>query len=185
MKKLVTLLLAVMMLLTLTVPALADGETPKIIISNATKDVEYDVYQMLEMENPDFVGQAFIYKAKGVWASFFATDEAKQYFAVDAEGRVSWAAGADASAAVVSAAADAALTWAKANDVDPTASKSAAAQGDTITFDENDGIGFGYYLVDSTVGVLCGLSATRPTAVVAAKNHMPTIQKWQNPRRNE
>lgn len=48
------------------------------------------------------------------------------------------------------------------------------ATGDTVTF---SGLDLGYYLVDSSLGALCGLNTTNPDATIKEKNGQPTIEK--------
>ncbi len=62
--------------------------------------------------------------------------------------------------------------------IDPV--KSSATEGNFV-ISGNSGVfsdlPLGYYLVDSTVGALCGLTTTNPNASVNAKNGHPTIDK--------
>ena len=39
------------------------------------------------------------------------------------------------------------------------------------------GLTLGYYLVDSSLGALCGLTTTQPNATIQEKNEEPTIEK--------
>ena len=48
------------------------------------------------------------------------------------------------------------------------------ATGDTVNF---SGLDLGYYLVDSSLGALCGLNTTNPNATIKEKNEKPEIKK--------
>lgn len=68
--------------------------------------------------------------------------------------------------------AKAALTFAKGKI---TATATATKTKDnTISFDNLD---LGYYLVDSSVGALCGLTTTNPDVSIQDKNEVPTLTK--------
>ena len=179
MKKLVTLLLAVMMLLTLTVPVLAGDATTihgSITIEGASDTATYEIYRLLDMESFDPDKKLYTYKASAKWGSFFETTEAKQYFKVDEQGYITW--GATDDAATVSAAASMMLQYAKESGILPDKSNKTPGDYEKLA----NGIKFsdltmGYYLLDSTIGVLCGLTATKPDVSVVAKNHIPTVDK--------
>lgn len=68
-----------------------------------------------------------------------------------------------------------AIAYAKnpVNKVSATQSATLTQDGDQ-TFKDLD---LGYYLVDSTVGTLCGLDTTNPTVKIQEKNGTPTVEK--------
>ena len=68
--------------------------------------------------------------------------------------------------------AKAALTFAKGK-ITATATETKN-EDNTISFDKLD---LGYYLVDSSVGALCGLTTTNPTVSIQDKNEAPTLTK--------
>ena len=72
-----------------------------------------------------------------------------------------------------------ALAYAKANKIEPKATKiaGAAAEGEKTTKVEFTDLAMGYYLVDSSTGALCSLDATTPDATVTEKNDEPTVDK--------
>ena len=71
-----------------------------------------------------------------------------------------------------------ALAYAKGNNISPV--KTSTNTEDFVVID-NAGkfseLDLGYYLVDSTMGALCGLTTTNPDASINAKNEAPTIDK--------
>ncbi|MBE6638839.1 MAG: isopeptide-forming domain-containing fimbrial protein [Ruminococcaceae bacterium] len=178
MKKLVTLLLAVMMILTLAAPAFADGETESgsITINGVSEESTYEIYKILHLESYDETSMVYSYTVEPTWEAFFGTDDAKAYFAVDAQGYATWIAAEDD--ATVAAFAKLALAYAKENGIDPV--KSSENDGEFVITDKSgvfSNLELGYYLVDSTVGALCGLTTTKPNASINAKNQIPIIEK--------
>lgn len=182
MKKLFTLMLAALMLLTLAVPAFAAEETGSITINGIGDSTVYEVYQILDLESYNSTTGAYSYKVNAKWTGFFATAEALQYVTIDEAGYVTWTAAEDDD--TVAGFAKLALAYAKANGIAPV--KSSTKDGDmTKTTDSEtgkasgkfEGLALGWYLVDSNVGALCGLTTTNPNAYVNAKNGAPTIDK--------
>lgn len=183
MKKLFTLMLAALMLLTLAVPAFAAEETGSITINGIGEKSVYDIYQLLDLESYNPASGAYSYKVNAAWAGLFATEAAKDYFAIDEAGYITWIAADDDD--TVAAFAKSALAYAKANADDIKPVKSSTVDGDMTTFTNEsgklsgkfEGLTLGWYLVDSNVGALCGLTTTNPNASVNAKNGAPTIDK--------
>ena len=176
MKKIIALALALMMILSLSVTAYAADDTGTITINGVSASSTYEVYQMLTLESYNVATGAYAYKVHSDWNSFFTTADALAYFAIDEAGYVTWTAAEDD--ATVAGFAQKALAYAKANGIDPVKSTTNAGEfvitGTTGVFSD---LNLGYYLVDSSVGALCGLTTTNPDASVNAKNHVPTIDK--------
>ena len=176
MKKIVSLLLALMLIATFSLTAMAAEETGSITINGVGAGTTYEVYKMLDLESYDVEAGAYSYKANATWAEFFATEEAEAYMSTDADGYVTWAAAEDDD--TKAAFAKMALAYAKENGIAPT--KSSKNTGE-FTMDGTSGkfenLELGYYLVDSTMGALCGLTTTNPNAYINAKNGVPTIDK--------
>ena len=165
MKKLFNLLVAFVLFVGI-VPVFADT-TGKITITNAANGKEYKVYEILQLESYDNAKKAYAYKATSAWETF--VNSQTSYFNVDAQGYVTWVENAD-----VKAFAEIALKYAEENNtIVPTASQKATADGNLV-FDNLD---LGYYLVDSSMGALCGLTTTKPEASIKEKNTIPTITK--------
>ena len=176
MKKIVSLLLALMLIATFSLTAMAAEETGSITINGVGAGTTYEVYKLLDLESYDVEAGAYSYKANAAWAEFFATEEAEAYMSTDADGYVTWAAAEDDD--TKAAFAKMALAYAKENGIAPT--KSSKNTGE-FTMDGTSGkfenLELGYYLVDSTMGALCGLTTTNPNAYINAKNGVPTIDK--------
>ena len=178
MKKFVSILMAIVMIASLATVAFAAVETGSITINGASADNTYSIYKMLDLESYDKDKGVYSYKANAAWANFFAEGaEGLNYFVIDEAGYVTWAAGEDPD--TVAAFAKVAKAFADANDIDPIA--STADEDNRFVAGENfikiEGLELGYYLVDSTMGALCGLTTTNPDASINAKNGSPTIDK--------
>ena len=167
-KKLASLLLALVMVLSLATTAFAEGETGSITINDAVVGQTYTIYQILDLESYNASANAYAYKATTAWNTFINSDAIKgTYVEVDAQGYVTWKDGADAAAF-----AKAAQKYAKDNSI--TNQGSVTATTTTVSF---TGLDLGYYLVDSTLGTLCSLDTTNPNVVMEEKNEVPTNVK--------
>lgn len=176
MKKIISLILALVLIASLTVTAFAAGETGSITINGVNSTTTYEIYKLLDLESYDAAAGAYSYKANTVWAKFFASAETKAYMDTDADGYVTWAATKDDD--TKAAFAKMALAYAKANDIEPVKSSKNEAQFEiTGNSGKFSNLELGYYLVDSTIGALCGLTTTSPDASINSKNGIPTIDK--------
>lgn len=179
-KKLMALLIAVAMTVGMCIPAFAAQQgtlgNGAITINDAVKGQNYSVYQILYLESysdEDGDGEdaedAYSYKANSAWERWLKTQT--QYVVVDDQGYVTWIAEGDDAAKEFAAAARA---YAKANPETIKADFTKKATSTTVTFGE---LKLGYYLVESTLGVLCSLDTTNPTVVMEEKNSIPDITK--------
>ena len=166
MKKLISIALAVMLILSLATVAFA-ADPGSITISGASSGNTYTIYKMLDLESYDKAADAYAYKVNAAWAGFFAQPEALTYVSINDAGYVSWVTNADAVAF-----AKMALAYAKEHNIAKV--ESITSSGGNVVFDN---LPLGYYLLDSTMGALCGLTTTNPNATVDAKNAPPTIDK--------
>lgn len=175
MKKFIAVLTAVMMIMALiATPVFADGtELGSITINNTSEGNTYAIYQLLDLESYNPTTGAYSYKVNAAWVEFFkAGTGALDYMAINDAGYVTWTK--DNNDSTVAAFAKIALDFAKNNSISALSSKAPAAGEDTIKFEN---LNLGYYLVDSTMGALCGLTTTNPDASINAKNGAPTISK--------
>lgn len=169
MKKTMSVLLALVLLLALSVPAMAAGEGT-ITINKAVVGQTYTIYRILELESYNPTTNAYSYKATTDWKDFINSADIKdKYVSVNDEGYVTWKDGADAAAFAKLAQAYAANA---SNNV--TAQGTAKADSTKVTFNNLE---LGYYLVDSTLGTLCSLDTTKPDATIDEKNAEPTNVK--------
>ena len=193
-KKAASILLTLAMILTMTVTSFA-AETGSITINGVSDGNTYEIYQLLDLESYNKTTGAYSYKATDAWKAFFDSDTAKQFFSTDADGYVTWTwtgpmvnpynsnetITAETEATAIFARL--ALDYAKGTDPEhPVVSPVKSSENDgefVITEDSGKftNLNLGYYLVDSSVGALCGLTTTNPDASVNAKNGQPTIDK--------
>lgn len=191
-KKLLVLLLALTMILSLGVTAFAADGDPAgtetirgdehpgagvITINNAVVGEEYCVYQVLSLESysitTDDSGNKtthYAYKAPSeAWKTFFGTvsgQQGEKYFEVDAQGYVIWNDKVKPDEANLADVAKKAMECAKAIE----ATKKVKADSETVIF---DGLDLGYYLVDTSLGTLCSLDTTDMSVTMEEKNEVP------------
>ena len=168
-KKLFAALLAAALVLAMAVPAFAEtntGTNGSITIDNAVSGETYTIYRMFTLDSYDAASKTYSYTVESAWENFFQNGAGKDYITLT-NGHPTWTEGADAAAF-----AKAALAWAKTNNIGHTDQTSATSTN--VTFSN---LKLGYYLVDSSLGALCSLNTTNPTATIKEKNGQPTIEK--------
>lgn len=171
MKKLASILLALVMVFALTANAFAaaqegDMSGGSITINNAINGETYTIYQILYLESYNAETDAYAYKANTDWSEWLNSDAIKGvYVNIDAQGYVTWVEGADTAAFA---------KLAKAALANKTKAGQAEAGSATVTFEN---LKLGYYLLDSTLGTLCSLDTTNPAVTIEEKNTAPTIDK--------
>ena len=177
MKKLASLLLVLVMVFSLATVAFADDPPGSITINGVGTSATYEIYKLLDLESYDTTAGAYSYKVNSDWTGFFTTTSgALEYVAIDEAGYVTWKTGEDDD--TVAAFAKLALAYAKEKGIAPV--KSSKNEGQFVVEDTTgvfSGLELGYYLVDSTMGALCGLTTTNPDASINAKNGIPIIDK--------
>ena len=167
-KKLFAALLAAALVLAMAVPAFAETNATKgsIKIDHTVSGETYTIYRMFKLDSYNAESNTYSYTVESDWEGFFKTGAGSSYIDLDSNGHPTWKTGADAAAF-----AKAALTWAADKKISGT---KETATGDTVTFSD---LGLGYYLVDSSLGALCGLNTTTPNVTIEEKNGQPTIEK--------
>ena len=167
-RKILSLVLALVMVMGLAATAFAEEETGSITIKDTVVGQTYTIYQILALESYNDSANAYAYKATTAWNNFITSSDIKDiYVKVDTQGYVTWKDDADAAAF-----AKAAQKYAKDNSIDNQGSVPATAA--TVSF---TGLDLGYYLVDSTLGTLCSLDTTNPHVEMKEKNEAPTNDK--------
>lgn len=172
-KKLFAALLAAALVLAMAVPAFAETNATKgsITISNTVKDETYTIYRMFKLDSYNAESNTYSYTVESAWENFFKTGAGRNYITLDGQNHPTWTAADENDSTTVAAFAKAALDWAKVKGITGTAE---TATGDTVNF---SGLDLGYYLVDSSLGALCGLNTTNPDVTITEKNGQPTIEK--------
>lgn len=176
MKKAISLMLMLLLTLAMSVTAFAADEKGSITINGVSEDNTYEIYQLLDLESYNSETGVYSYTVNEAWKTFFQTDESKTYFTIDEQGYATWTAAEDDD--TVAAFAKKALAYAQTNDISPV--KSSENEGEFVITDTSgkfSDLELGYYLVDSTMGALCGLTTTNPNASINAKNGTPIVDK--------
>ena len=167
MKRVVSTLLALVLVLALAGTAAAAGEG-SITIDNAVKGKTYTIYRIFDLDSHSEDYQALNYKVSAKWAAFFAEGaEGLNYVDIDELGYVTW----KENASVADFAAKA-IAFAKAQNIANDGQKTADSS--TVAF---TGLDLGYYLVQSDLGALCSLDTTMPSVTIKEKNSEPTVEK--------
>ena len=167
------------------VNAAVNSDDGKITVNKAVVGKKYSIYQILKLESYDSSKDAYTYvveeKIDGLvnpWWEFLNSSQIKDVYVkiepTTINGKtiqvVTWINSDNASEF-----ANIALTYAKNNDIKPT--KNITATTTSIEFNE---LNLGYYLVDSSLGALCGLTTTRPKTSINEKNSEVVIEKLTN-----
>lgn len=174
MKKLASLLLALVMALALTVPAFAAGETYSITVKNANKNIsindnKYSAYKLFDVT----------YDGEGHFA-YTVSEKFKGFTYGGQSGDDLIAAVGAMDAAALDAFAKAALAYATANRIAAAGTVTADDETATISLKEP-----GYYLVTGTatapdkqtVTAACALTTAKPTAEINVKADAPSVDK--------
>lgn len=164
MKKFLAIVLALVMLFALGTTAFAAGEGT--ITVNGTAGQTYKAYRIFDLESYDKDAGHYSYTVNTAWKDF----DMSAYVDIT-NGYVTWKDGADAAAF-----AQAALAYAKEKGIAAVKTETAGTDG-KVTF---TGLDLGYYLIDSSLGALCMLDTTNPTATINEKNEGPEIDKTEN-----
>lgn len=167
MKRALTILLALALLLALNVPALAEGGG-SITINNAVNGKDYTIYRIFDLNSHNTDYSAVNYKVSAKWSGFFADGaEGLNYVNIDSQGYVTWKTGASAADFATKA-----LAYAKAHSIVHDG-KTTAANGKAEFTD----LTLGYYLVETSLGALCSLDTTKPSVTINEKNSAPVPDK--------
>ena len=167
-KKIITLLLAAVMVFCMSVPALAaDAKNDSITVNNTVAGETYNLYKMFDLSvNDETNPTAYTYTVNLAWAAFFTGDNAS-LITKDDQGYVT---GIEDAKALAKAAAK----YAKDNEMDTVDSKTADST--SVVF---DGLADGYYLITSTLGTVAMTETTpdKDSVTVNEKNPKDTIVK--------
>ena len=186
-KKIAAIMLSVMMVLGMASVVSADeGETAAsattgtITITDALVGQKYKIYKILELESfsgTDDTGN-YAYKIDSNWENFIkGTAEGEgtgnEYLEIidTTYNYVRWKG--EKNDARVAEFAKKALEYAKSKKINPDRISNDTTST-TVTFNN---LPLGYYVVESSVGALCGLTTTNPTATIQEKNGVPSVEK--------
>ncbi len=170
MKRMLSLMLALGLVLVLAVPVFASPVTEEgtITIKNAEDGKNYQAYRMFDLSF-DEQGGHYAYTVNAAWDTFFTTGEGKDLVTIDRDyGSVSLR---DETAAGMQQLAQKAKVYAEQNRVHAYTPTGTAP---VLTFSN---LPLGYYLVTSDTGALQALDTTNKNAVMYEKNTAPDVQK--------
>lgn len=158
----------------MAVPAFAVTNATKgsITISKTVKDETYTIYRMFKLDSYNAESNTYSYTVESDWEGFFKTGAGGNYITLDGQNHPTWTAADENDSTTVAAFAKAALAWAKQKGIQSAGTQEG--NDSSITFSNLD---LGYYLVDSSLGALCGLNTTNPDATIKEKNEKPEIKK--------
>ena len=181
-KKIAAIMLSVMMVLGMCSVVGAEetsGEDNNgtITIKPAIEGQNYTIYRILKLES--FSGENYSYKAEEKWETFVkdvTNNDGQKYFIVDADGYVKWNSEItkDADKAELAKKALAYANTPSNGVTTPEEYKKTADKTKEVKYTK---LPLGYYLVDSSVGALCGLTTTHPAATIEEKNGVPSVEK--------
>lgn len=179
MKKLMAALLAVAMVCAMAIPAFAASGSSSttrgsITINSAVAGEDYTIYKMFKLNSFDTNANdgagTYSYTVVSAWEDFFKDSAAGNSYITLENGHPTWVGAENAD--TYKQFAKAALAYANQNGI--SATKTEKANSNTVKFDNLD---LGYYLVDTSLGALCGLDTTKPDATINEKNEVPDIDK--------
>jgi len=179
MKKFLALALAIIMVLALSVPALAAGNT--ITVTGARGGETYKIFKMMDLSVNEEAGDgtskptAYRYTVNSLWSEFFTTGDGKGYIDVDSNGYVTWKEGKK-TADDMETFGKAAEAYAATKNLASVKDAQTPAADGSIAFDELDP---GYYLITSTNGnkAIVDTTPDNPSVSVAEKNPINTSDK--------
>ena len=181
-KKIAAIMLSIMMVLGMaSVVSAAEGAgatsatgNGTITINNAIPKQTFKIYRILELESYNTTTSNYAYKATSAWKKFIEDNKINNVYVTIDNDYVTWKEGANATEF-----AQKALKYANDNNliVDQKEIAPDATAGGTTSEVTFSALPLGYYLVDSSVGALCSLNTTNPTATIQEKNGVPSVEK--------
>ncbi len=190
MKRILTTVLALMLMLTLCVPVFAANEDMqattsndgKITVNNAKVGETYKIFQLAMLESfsgtsysywlaPDVLGEDGETVVTKGWRDFFTTDAAKKFFNVSQAGYLTTTSETMEDTNIKKMVSDA-FDYIEAHNIQPTDTKTA--ESTSVVFDN---LPLGYYLVETTQGTICSIDTTDKEMTVNDKNSGPSVTK--------
>lgn len=179
-KKMLAIMFAFMMVVGMGTKVNAEedaqpGTKGTITVSNVKEGHTYNLYKILNLESYSYeTGKAnegnYSYTLVGNAWDTFVKDNAGEgkFFTITDNKYVTSNQGVSAEAL-----AKAAIEFAEGKKLEIQAPSTTDSNGNLV-FNDLD---LGYYLVDSSVGALCGLDTTNPKVTIQEKNGTPTVEK--------
>lgn len=173
-KKLVSALLALVMILALAVPAMAEGETGSITIDNPITGQTYTAYKIFDVVyDTDASGNAGTHYSYTIDSTSEWFDTVQTYAAKEGSGLTLTQVNGSTTYVVTTTSSFSAPAFAlalKAAVSDKTGTTLTAQDDGTVSVSN---LPLGYYFVTSTNGALCNLTTTNPSVTIHDKNDIP------------
>ncbi len=182
-KKIAAIMLSIMMVLGMASVVSAEGTTTsgtsaptkgKITINGAIAGQTYKIYKLLDLESYDKAKGLYFYKLATGWEAFFQTGAGNSYIDINANGYVTWKTGVSENNAAELAQNALAYANNSSNNISNNGNQKVEKGNNSVTFENLD---LGYYLVESSVGALCGLTTTDNEVTIQEKNDAPSVEK--------
>ena len=180
MKKLFKMIMVLALVVTcLMQSTLVNAASGSITITKAEIDKTYSIYKLFDLESYNSTTNSYTYTidTNSKWYDFILNGAGKDYITLtdytETKKIVSWNTNKNTSSDHAEFA-KLALKYAKESNPVIAATDTKTATTNTVEF---TGLDLGYYLIDSSLGTLCGLTTTKPSASVEEKNTVPTIKK--------
>ena len=200
MKKIISLALVLMLLASMSVAAFADEKKGSITLKDVAVQFDtetdkyetvatYVAYKMFDLYSYNAESKKYSYTLEPEWVGFLTSSyggkNVSDYLTLNENNYVEWKEAvvgedrepraAELAKLALEYTKDKSLTPISPAALDQSAVKTTDGKTTgTIVFDNLD---LGYYLVDSSMGVLCGLTTTNPNVNMSAKNAPPTVNK--------
>ena len=173
-KKLASLLLALVMVCALATTAFAAGETGSITVDNPVADTTYTAYKIFDVTyNSDNSAYSYTIDSSSQWFGTVQT-----YAGTAGNGLTLTQVNGSTTYNVSTTADFSAPKFAdalKADVAGKTGGIVRTAQADGTV--SATGLDLGYYFVTSTSGALCNLTTTNPNATIHDKNDVPFVKE--------
>lgn len=185
MKKLVSLVIVMALVLSLAVGASAANDG-KITVSNAISGQTYNIYRIFDLTydnkgDTDSTNDVYSYTINNKWANFFATNADGASYITDTVNNYPISVTENGTTATkyiqitnenAAAFAAAARNFVTSNSIVHDGTQTASSTSVEFT-----ALAYGYYLLDTTTGTLCSLDSTSTTVTIDDKNTAPILSK--------
>lgn len=175
MRKLVTLVIVLAMVMAFMVPAaFADGMDGKITVNNAISGQTYNIYRIFDLS---YSGFAYNYSISTKWTGFFGANAAGEAYIGDTETEFPIVVNNTTKyIQITNNNADEFAAAARQYIADNNIANdgTATANGTSVVFEN---LAYGYYLLDTTTGTLCSLNTAAKEVTISDKSTAPTISK--------